>query len=107
MLERAGLDGLVVDQIHQGVSAVAMATGVPFVHVACTPLIDVTGVTPLWLFPWPHEDSEAARQRNRMGVDGFLKMANGLAALIVDTWTATASRWTGAIFIGGRRSWRT
>ena len=84
VLERAGLDGLVVDQIHQGVSAVAMATGVPFVHVACTPLIDVTGVTPLWLFPWPHEDSEAARQRNRMGVDGFLKMANGLAALIVE-----------------------
>jgi len=84
VLERAGLDGLVVDQIHQGVSAVAMATGVPFVHVACTPLIDVTGVTPLWLFPWPHEDSEAARQRNRMGVDGFLKMANELAALIVE-----------------------
>ena len=45
----------------QGVSAVAMATGVPFVHVACTPLIDLTGVTPFWLFPWPHEDSEAAR----------------------------------------------
>ena len=84
VLRRVGLDGLVVDQIHQGVSPVAMATGVPFVHVSCTPLMDMTGVTPLWLFPWSHEDSEAARERNRMGVGGLLKMADGLAALIVE-----------------------
>jgi zeaxanthin glucosyltransferase len=61
--------------------------GVPFVHIACTPLIDLTGVTPLWLFPWPYENSEAARERNLIGVDGFLKMANGLAALIVEYLT--------------------
>jgi zeaxanthin glucosyltransferase len=84
VLQRLGLDGLVVDQVHQGVSAVAMATGVPFVHVACTPLIDVTGVTPLWLFSWPHEDGEAARERNRMGVAAFRKMADGLTALILE-----------------------
>src|SRR5262249_26673197 len=84
VLQGLGLDGLVVDQVQQGVSPVAMATGVPFVNVACTPLIDLTGVTPLWLFSWPHEDSEAARERNQMGVAGLLKMGEGLAALIVE-----------------------
>jgi MGT family glycosyltransferase len=84
VLQRLELDGLVVDQIHSGVSPVAMAIGVPFVNVACTPLVDLTGVTPLWLFSWPHEESEAARERNRMGVAGLMKMTEGLTALIAE-----------------------
>src|SRR5262249_13271285 len=84
VLQRLGLDGLVVDQVQQGVSPVAMATGVPFVHIACTPLIDLTGVTPLWLYSWPHEDGEPAHERSRMGVAQFLKVTGGLAALVVE-----------------------
>lgn len=81
VLERLALDGVVVDQIHQGVSAVAMGIGVPFVTVSCTPLTDLSGVTPHWLFSWPHEDSEAARERNQAGVAGFLKVTAGLRAM--------------------------
>lgn len=84
VLERLQLDGLVVDQIHSGGSAAAMGVGVPFVTVSCTPLTDLTGVTPLWLFPWPHEDSEAARERNRMGVDGFLKVLSNITAMTAE-----------------------
>lgn len=75
LLERIKVDGLVLDRIAGGVCSVAMAKGVPYVHISCTPLIDYSGVTPPWMFPWPHEDSEAARERNRQGVAGFLQAA--------------------------------
>jgi MGT family glycosyltransferase len=84
VLERLVLDGLVVDQVHPGVSAAAMGMGVPFVNVSCTPLSDLTGVTPHWLFPWPHEDSEAARERNRIGVAGFLKLMDGINTMMAE-----------------------
>jgi zeaxanthin glucosyltransferase len=82
LLARLVPDVVVVDQVHQGVSAVAMGMRVPFVTVSCTPLTDLSGVTPLWLFPWPHEDSEAARERNRAGVAGFSKVTAGLRAIL-------------------------
>jgi zeaxanthin glucosyltransferase len=84
VLQRLALDGLVVDQVNPGMSAVARGMGVPFVNVSCTPLTDLTGVTPLWLFPWPHEDSEEARERNRMGVAGFLKVLGSIQAMTVE-----------------------
>lgn len=84
VLQRLGLDGVVVDQIHPGISVVAMGMGLPFVSISCTPLTDLTGVTPLWLFPWPHEDSDAARERNRMGVEGFLKVLGGLQKMMAE-----------------------
>jgi zeaxanthin glucosyltransferase len=84
VLERLALDGVVVDQVNPGVSAVAMGMGIPFVNVSCTPLSDLTGVTPHWLFPWPHEDSEAARERNRAGVAGFLKVIGGYQVMMLE-----------------------
>ena len=84
LLQRVKLDGLVVDRIAPGVGAVAMAKGFPFVHVSCTPLSDLSGVTPLWLFPWPHEDSEAARERNRMGVAGYQQAIAGIRATMLE-----------------------
>ena len=84
VLQRLQVDGLVVDQVHPGVSAAAMGMGVPFVNVSCTPLTDLSGVTPLWLFPWPHEDSEAARERNRRGVAGFLKVIGGYQTMMLE-----------------------
>ncbi len=84
LLERLAPDGVVVDQVHPGVSAAAIGTGIPFVTVSCTPLTDLTGVTPHWLFPWPHEDSEAARERNRMGVAGFLKVMGRIQTMSIE-----------------------
>jgi MGT family glycosyltransferase len=84
VLERLALDGVVVDQVIPGVSAVAMGMGIPFDNVSCTPLSDLTGVTPLWLFPWPHEDSEAARERNHAGVARFLKVIGGYQAMMLE-----------------------
>ncbi len=84
LLERLAPDGVVVDQVHPGVSTAAIGTAVPFVTVSCTPLTDLTGATPHWLFPWPHEDSEAARERNRMGVAGFLKVMGSIQAMAIE-----------------------
>lgn len=84
VLERLALDGVVVDQVHPGVSAAAIGMGLRFASVSCTPPTDLTGVTPHWLFPWPHENSEAARERNRMGVAGFLKVMGGIQAMTVE-----------------------
>jgi MGT family glycosyltransferase len=84
LLERLPMDGLVVDYVCNGVGAVAMATNTPFVNVACTPLIDTSGVAPLCAFPWPHEDSEAARVRNRIGVAGYLQVINSIRAPILE-----------------------
>ncbi|HEY1803212.1 MAG TPA: nucleotide disphospho-sugar-binding domain-containing protein [Terracidiphilus sp.] len=84
VLERLDLDGLVVDQVHPGVSVAAIGMGLPFVSVSCTPLTDLTGSTPHWLFPWPHEDTEAARERNRLGVAGFLKVLEPIQKMTVE-----------------------
>ncbi len=84
VLERVKVDGLVVDRVSPGAGAVAMATRIPFVHVSCTPLVDISGVTPLWFFPWPHEESEAARERNRKGVEGYLQLIGGIRATMLE-----------------------
>jgi len=78
LLERIKVDGLVLDRIAGGVCSVAIVKGVPFVHISCTPLIDYSGMTPPWMFPWPHEDTEAARDRNRLGVAGFLQAISAM-----------------------------
>ncbi len=71
LLERVKVDGLVVDIINSGVAVVAMGAGIPFVHISCTPLADLSGVAPVFLFPWPHKDGFVPRLRNRMGVAGY------------------------------------
>ena len=57
---------------------------VSYTHLSCTPLTDLSGVTPHWLFSWPHEESEAARERNRAGVAGFLKVTAGLRSMVYE-----------------------
>lgn len=88
LLKRIKVDGLVIDRIAGGVCSVAMAEGVPYVHISCTPLIDYSGVTPPWMFPWPHEDSEAARERNRQGVAGFRKAVAPMTDVMIEYVTA-------------------
>jgi zeaxanthin glucosyltransferase len=84
LLERIQVEGLVVDRIAGGVGVVAMATGVPFVNISCTPLPDYSGVAPHWVFPWPYEDSEAARERNRQGLAGFLQLTAGMRGMMAE-----------------------
>jgi len=84
LLEHLHVDGLVIDQIHPGASVAAIGSGTKYVNISCTPLTDLTGVTPHWLFPWPHENSEAARERNRAGVAGFLKVMSGIQAMSLE-----------------------
>jgi MGT family glycosyltransferase len=71
LLERLQVDGMVVDMINSGVAAVALGARIPFVHVSCTPLADLSGVTPIFLFPWPHRNGVVARLRNRVGAAGY------------------------------------
>lgn len=83
LLDRINVDGLVLDRVAGGVCCVAMAQRVPYVHISCTPMIDYSGVTPPWMFPWPHEDSEAARERNRQGVAGFLQAVAPMTSVML------------------------
>jgi zeaxanthin glucosyltransferase len=68
-------DGVVVDSALFGASAAARLARVPFATIFCTPILDLSGGMPPWQFPWPYEDSDAARQRNLAGVDAILKFA--------------------------------
>jgi zeaxanthin glucosyltransferase len=82
LLERVKVDGLVVDMINSGVGVVALAAQIPFVHVSCTPLADLSGVTPMFLFPWPHKNGVVARLRNRMGVAGYQRAIRKILATL-------------------------
>jgi MGT family glycosyltransferase len=84
LLERMKFDGLVVDLVNAGVGAVAMGAGLPFVHVSCTPFADFSGITPMYLFPWPHKDSILARARNQMGVVGYQQVIRRVRATLED-----------------------
>jgi zeaxanthin glucosyltransferase len=84
LLQQLNVDGLVVDKLVPGVAAVAMAMNIPFVHVSCTPLADLSGLAPLYLFPWPYEETEAARERYRSGVAGYQQFVAGIQATMLE-----------------------
>jgi zeaxanthin glucosyltransferase len=74
VLEQLKFDGLIHDQALFGASAAARLARVPFATIFCTPILDLSGGMPPWQFPWPYEDSDAARLRNLQGVASFLKL---------------------------------
>ena len=74
VLRRLRLDGLVADNAAHGAGAAALLTNTPFVTVFCTPILDLSGGMPPWHVPWPYEDSDSARQRNRDGLAAVLKL---------------------------------
>jgi zeaxanthin glucosyltransferase len=53
---------------------VAMHLGMPYVHINCALHPDYTGITPLYVYDWPHEGGPEARARNLAGVQALAPM---------------------------------
>jgi zeaxanthin glucosyltransferase len=85
VLKAMRADALVCDQVQTGLNLVALEQNVPYVHVSNALHLDYTGRVPLCAFPWPYEDSDAARARNLEGLKGFGKMLEPIAALRRET----------------------
>lgn len=73
-LKASRAEALVLDATQTGLNLVAIKENIPFVQVNNALHFDITGQTPLCIFPWPFEDSEDARARNLQGLMGFSKM---------------------------------
>jgi zeaxanthin glucosyltransferase len=74
MVERAEIDGLVIDPIQFFAELGAMKLGVPYVSVAVAVHLDYSGGTPLSVYGWPHETTPEALARNRKGVAEIVKL---------------------------------
>lgn len=64
MLEKTGVEALVLDPIQFFVELAAMKLRIPYVTVANALYIDFSGYTPAGIFDWPHETSPEALARN-------------------------------------------
>jgi zeaxanthin glucosyltransferase len=74
VVAETGVEALLIDSDYFYAELGAMALGIPYIHVANAMHSDYSGYTPLWMYGWPHENSEPARARNREGVARFAKM---------------------------------
>jgi len=71
---KTGVEALLIDTGHFYAELGAIELGIPYIHVANAMYSDYSGYTPLWLYAWPHEDTEHARARNREGVARFARI---------------------------------
>ena len=68
MLEKTGVEALVLDPIQFFVELAAMKLRIPYVTVATALYIDFSGYTPAGIFGWPHETTPDALARNLQAV---------------------------------------
>jgi zeaxanthin glucosyltransferase len=68
MLEKTGVEALVLDPIQFFVELAAMKLRIPYVTVANALYIDFSGYTPAGIFGWPHEITPDALARNLQAV---------------------------------------
>jgi len=67
-LDKAGVDGLVLDQYHPYVELISIHLGMPFVHVSNALHVDYTGRTPICFVDWPYETGADALAKNLEGI---------------------------------------
>jgi len=68
MLEKTGVEALVLDPIQFFVELAAMKSRIPYVTVANALYIDFSGYTPAGIFGWPHQTTANALARNLQAV---------------------------------------
>jgi zeaxanthin glucosyltransferase len=78
-LTETGVEALVIDVIHIYLEVVPLSLDMPYAQVSTGLPLDFSGSTPPLFFSWPHENTMAARDRNREG----LKAASEIFAPIV------------------------
>jgi MGT family glycosyltransferase len=74
ILEKEGIDALVLDTYHFYMELVPIKLGIPYAHVSNAIHFDYSGATPLCIYDWPHESTPEALARNRKGVADFLEI---------------------------------
>ena len=74
VLRKKGIDAVVLDEAMFGLGVVPMHLGMPYAHISNALPFDLSGNTPLCVYPWPHETSREALARNREGVQKFAQV---------------------------------
>jgi zeaxanthin glucosyltransferase len=64
LLEKTGVEALLLDPVQFFVELAAMKSRIPYVTVANALYIDFSGYTPAGIFGWPHETTPEALTRN-------------------------------------------
>jgi zeaxanthin glucosyltransferase len=67
LLEKHGIDALLVDQVYGAGNTVAEHLGIPVVNVCDALALNTEPGVPPFMTPWPYRDSPLARARNRAG----------------------------------------
>src|SRR5580698_7413599 len=80
-LEENRVDAMVIDKGHLFMELVPMSLGIPYVHIWTVLHMDLSGATPVCVFPWPHETTQEAHSRNVAGV----KQLQGFFAPVADS----------------------
>ena len=73
-LAAARADAVVLDTSQYYVELIPISLGLPYVHISNALHFDYSGYTPLCLYDWPHETTQAALARNREGVANIARM---------------------------------
>ena len=73
MLEKTGVEALVLDPIQFFVELAAMKLGIPYVTVANALYLDFSGYTPPGIVGWPHEITPEAFARNLGAITGAIR----------------------------------
>ena len=74
LLSANGIDALVLDNYDFYVEVVPMRLGLPYAVLSNALHFDYSGSTPLCVYGWAHENTPAAKERNRQGVSKFAHM---------------------------------
>lgn len=74
LLSANGIDALVLDNYDFYVEVVPMRLGMPYAVLSNALHFDYSGSTPLCVYGWAHENTPAAKERNRQGVSKFAQM---------------------------------
>jgi len=74
LLSANGIDAVVLDNYDFYVQVVPMRLGMPYAVLSNALHFDYSGSTPLCVYGWAHENTPAAKERNRQGVSKFAQM---------------------------------
>jgi zeaxanthin glucosyltransferase len=80
VVQKSGVDALLIDTVQIYAELGAMQLGMPYLHVANAIHFDYSGYTPLCLYGRPHQTTPEAFARNREDVAKFVKILDNANA---------------------------
>ena len=71
MVNKTGVEALILDPVQFFVELAAIKLGMPYLTVPAALYLDYSGYAPLCIYDWPHETTPEALVRNQEGVVKF------------------------------------